>query len=66
MVTKIKDPEFVQNTSEQLGNFFDNPVSLTISTSLGITIPADLIEAMGEKSAIKLINLLKLKLEVNE
>ena len=66
MGTKIKDPEFVQNTSEQLGNFLDNPVSLTISTSLGITIPADLIEAMGEKSAIKLINLLKLKLEVNK
>lgn len=66
MGTKIKDPEFVQNTSEQLGNFLDNPVSLTISMSPGITIPADLIEAMGEKSAIKLINLLKLKLEVNK
>lgn len=66
MVTKIKDPEFVQNTSEQLGNFLDNSVSLTVSMSPGITIPADLIEAMGEKSAIKLINLLKLKLEVNK
>lgn len=66
MRTKIKDPEFVQNTSEQLGNFLDNPVSLTISMSPGITIPADLIEAMGEKSAIKLINLLKLKVEVNK
>ena len=65
MGTKIKDPEFVQNTSEQLGNFLDNPVSLTVSMSPGITIPADLIEAIGEKSAIKLINLLKLKLEVN-
>ena len=65
MGTKIKDPEFVQNTSEQLGNFLDNSVSLTVSMSPGITIPADLIEAMGEKSAIKLINLLKLKLEVN-
>ena len=65
MGTKIKDPEFVQNTSEQLGNFLDNSVSLTASMSPGITIPADLIEAIGEKSAIKLINLLKLKLEVN-
>lgn len=66
MGTKIKDPEFVQNTSEQLGNFLDNPVLLTISMSPGITIPADLIEAMGEKSAIKLINLLKLKVDVNK
>ena len=66
MGTKIKDPEFVQNTSEQLGNFLDNPVLLTISMSPGITIPADLIEAMVEKSAIKLINLLKLKVEVNK
>ena len=66
MGTKIKDPEFVQNTSEQLGNIHDNPDSLTISMSPGITIPADLIEAMGEKSAVKLINLLKLKVEVNK
>jgi len=33
MGTKIKDPEFVQNTSEQLGNFLENPVSLTVSMS---------------------------------
>ena len=57
MVTKIKDPEFVQNTSEQLGNFLDNPVSLTISMSLEKTIPTDIIAAIGEKSDVKLINL---------
>ena len=39
MGTKIKDPEFVQNTSEQLGNFLENPVSMTVSVSLGKTIP---------------------------
>ncbi|WP_078039529.1 hypothetical protein [Bartonella apihabitans] len=57
MGTKIKDPEFVQNTSEQLGNFLENPVSLTVSVSLGKTIPADIIAAIGEKSDVKLINL---------
>ena len=56
MGTKIKDPEFVQNTSEQLGNFLDNPVSLTVYISLGKTIPSDLIGAIGEKTVVKLIN----------
>ena len=31
--TQINDPEFVKNTAEQLGNFLDNPVSLTVSMS---------------------------------
>ena len=37
--TQINDPEFVKNTAEQLGNFLENPVSMTVSVSLGKTIP---------------------------
>ncbi|WP_295732405.1 hypothetical protein [uncultured Bartonella sp.] len=63
---KIDDPEFVKNTSEQIGNFLDNPKSLTVSATPGKTIPLTVLYATGSISAAKLINLLKVKVEANK
>ena len=63
---KIEDPEFVKNTSEQIGNFLDNPKSLTVSATPGKTIPITVLYATGSISAAKLIDLLKVKVEANK
>ena len=64
--SQIDDPDFVKATSEQIGNFLDNPKSLTVSATPDKSVPLPVLYATGSISMAKLIDLIKLKVEANK
>lgn len=64
--TKIDHPEFVKNTSDQLGMFLDNPKSITISTAPDKAVSLPILMATGNASPAQLIDLLNAKVMANK
>lgn len=65
LATQIDHPDFIKNTSNQLGTFLDNPKSLTVSATPAKSIPLPILIATGSTSAAKLIDLLNIKVKAN-
>lgn len=65
MGAQINHPEFVKNTTEQVGKFLDNPKSLTISAAPKQAVPFTILVATAGASPAQLIDLINLKVEAN-
>ncbi|EJF88684.1 hypothetical protein [Bartonella tamiae] len=66
IATQIQHPEFVKNTTEQLGKYLDNPQSLIVSAKPETPVTSALISTLAATEPAKLVDVLNITIEANK